>query len=225
MGHSRNKRGSRTARRCARIALQLEAPTRDRAITCLAQGACSEPTRPSGRKPRASVMVAALRTACRASIPHSQLCGELGTRPADAEHLVFKDAERAFADYAQSHAARADDPKYHKRTWMKANPSLGHDCPILESAIARVRRAAARRDPIPTRIVRSGCRLNLGMSDVEVSATLGCVHVDGRIEGEAGRAGACTWGIDLGTNAAQSAVRVPFWPETGRLDSSGGVPV
>ena len=49
------------------------------------------------------------------------------------------------ADYAQSHAARADDPKYHKRTWMKANPSLGH-MPDLESAIAR-EAGHARRDP------------------------------------------------------------------------------
>ena len=43
------------------------------------------------------------------------------------------------------------------------------------------------------------------------------------LEGEAGRAGACTWGIDLGTNAAQSAVAA-FWPETGRLEVLAAFP-
>ena len=48
-------------------------------------------------------------------------------------------------------------------------------------------------------------RLNAGMSDVAVSALLAAATWAG-IEGEAERAGAVMWGIDLGTSSAQSAI-------------------
>ena len=87
-------------------------------------------------------MVAALRTAAGKQ-PHSRFVA-LGTRPADAEHWFAK-LLTGGADYAQCHAAGSDDPKYHKRTWVKANPSLGH-MPDLVTAI-RTEALQAKRDP------------------------------------------------------------------------------
>ena len=43
------------------------------------------------------------------------------------------------------------------------------------------------------------------------------------IEGECDRAGAATWGCDLGTSAAMSAIAA-YWPETGRLESVAAFP-
>ena len=87
-------------------------------------------------------MVAALRTAAGKQ-PHSRFVA-LGTRPADAEHWFSKMLAGA-ADYVQLHTVRAQDPKFQKRTWVKANPSLGH-LPDLEAAIRR-EATQAKRDP------------------------------------------------------------------------------
>ena len=132
-------------------------------------------------------MVAALRTAAGKQ-PHSRFVA-LGTRPADAEHWFSKMLNDG-ADFAQSHAARADDPKYHKRTWMKANPSLA----AMPDLLAAIKREAqhARRDPSLLASFES-LRLNLGTSDVQVSSLLAASTWMG-IEGEAARAGACCWG-------------------------------
>ena len=43
------------------------------------------------------------------------------------------------------------------------------------------------------------------------------------IEGEADRAGPCTWGLDLGTSAAMAAVSA-YWPDTGRLETMAAFP-
>ena len=161
-------------------------------------------------------MVAALRTAAGKQ-PHSRFVA-LGTRPADAEHW-FSKMLAGGADYAQSHAARADDPAFQKRTWAKANPSLAA-MPDLEAAIAR-EAGHARRDPSLLASFEA-LRLNLGTSDVEVSALLAPSTWAG-IEGVADRDGPCTWGIDLGTSSAQSAVAAFLagdWP----VGSPGGVP-
>ena len=69
-------------------------------------------------------MVAALRTAAGKQ-PHSRFVA-IGTRPANETHWFAKMLLAGGADYAQCHAAKADDPKFHKRTWAKANPSLDH---------------------------------------------------------------------------------------------------
>ena len=142
----------------------------------------------------------------------------LGTRPADSQHWFGKMLNGG-GDYAQCHAARPDDPKFQRRTWAKANPSLA----AMPDLLAAIKREAehARRDPSLLASFEA-LRLNLGTSDVEVSALLAASTWMG-IEGEAGRAGACTWGIDLGTNAAQSAVAA-FWPETGRLEVLAAFP-
>ena len=161
-------------------------------------------------------MVAALRTAAGKQ-PHSRFVA-LGTRPADPEHWFAKMLAGG-ADYAQSHAARADDSAFQKRTWAKANPSLGH-MPDLLAAIGNEARQA-KADPAMLASFEA-LRLNLGTSDTEV-ATLLSAGLWASIEGEAERAGPCVWGIDLGTSAAQSAVAA-YWPGSGRLECLAAFP-
>ena len=142
-------------------------------------------------------MVAALRTAAGKQ-PHSRFVA-LGTRPADPEHW-FSKALAGGADYAQSHAAGPDDPKFHKRTWAKANPSLAH-MPDLESAI-RVEARQARQDPGLLASFEA-LRLNLGTEDAAVSTLLDA-GLWREIEGAAEIDGAGVWGVDLGATAAHS---------------------
>ena len=135
----------------------------------------------------------------------------IGTRASDPNHWFSRMLDGG-ADYAQVHAAAPEDPKWQKRTWLKANPSLQH-FPDLETAIRREARGA-RRDPSLTATFDS-LRLNLGVSDI-VQSTLLDVTTWRRIEGEADAIGKSYWGVDLGTSAAMSAVAA-YWPATGRL--------
>ena len=123
------------------------------------------------------------------------------------------------ADYAQCHACGPEDPKFQKRTWMKANPSLAH-MPDLAHAI-RTEAKQAKADPALLAAF-DALRLNLGTMDVEASLLLTAGTWAG-IEGDAVRRGPCVWGIDLGTSAAQSAIAA-YWPETGRLESFAAFP-
>ena len=143
----------------------------------------------------------------------------LGTRPADSQHW-FSKMLAGGADYAQSHAARADDPKFQRRTWAKANPSLAA-MPDLLAAIAR-EAGHARRDPSLLASFEA-LRLNLGTSDVEVSALLAASTWMG-IEGEAARAGACCWGDRPWHECSaigRRCILAGNWP----VGSPGGVPV
>ena len=140
-------------------------------------------------------MVAALRTAAGKQ-PHSRFVA-LGTRPADETHWFAKMLAGG-ADYAQVHAAGPDDPKFQRRTWAKANPSMSH-MPDLEAAI-RAEAKQARQDPALLASFDS-LRLNLGTEDAAVSTLLD-VGLWRAIEGTAERAGACVWGVDLGGSAA-----------------------
>ena len=85
---------------------------------------------------------AALKTAAGKQ-PHPRFTA-LGTGPADPEHW-FAEMLAGGADYAQRHAARNGDPKFQKRTWLKANPSMRH-MPDLEIAI-RMEAKQAKADP------------------------------------------------------------------------------
>lgn len=154
-------------------------------------------------------MVAALRTAAGKQ-PHSRFVA-LGTRPADAEHWFAKMLAGG-ADYAQTHAARAGDPPFWKRTWKRANPSLDH-LPDLEAAI-RAEAVQAKRDPSLLAAFEA-LRLNLGTSDTEVAVLLDA-RLWAEIEGKVETAGPCVWGVGLGTSAAQSAVAA-YWPQKGAL--------
>ena len=78
------------------------------------------------------------------------------------------------------------------------------------------RAVAAKRDPALLASFEA-LRLNCGTSDTEIQ-TLLSANLWSSIEGDAERVGACVWGIDLGTSAAQSAVAA-YWPATGRLES------
>ena len=111
-------------------------------------------------------MVSALRTAAGKQ-PHSRFVA-LGTRPADAEHW-FSKMLAGSADYAQSHAARPDDPPFQKRTWAKANPSIAA-MPDLLDAI-RNEAKQARLDPALLASF-AALRLNLGTADTAVAVLL-----------------------------------------------------
>ena len=162
-------------------------------------------------------MVAALRTAAGKQ-PHSRFVA-LGTRPADAEHWFAKMLAGG-ADYSQTHATRPGDPKFQRRTWAKANPSMAH-MPDLLAAIRNEARQA-REDPS---LLASfdALRLNLGTEDAAVSTLLDA-GLWQKIEGEAEMVGPATWGVDLGTSAAQSAVAA-YWPKTGALACLAAFPV
>ena len=161
-------------------------------------------------------MVAALRTAAGKQ-PHSRFVA-LGTRPADAEHW-FSKMLAGGADYAQAHAAGPDDPRFQRRTWAKANPSLAH----MQDLLAAIRTEArqARQDP-GLLAAFEALRLNLGTEDAAVSTLLdaGLWRV---IEGVADMDGPAVWGVDLGATAAQSAVAC-YWPATGALACLGAFP-
>ena len=161
-------------------------------------------------------MVAALQTAAGKQ-PHSRFVA-LGTRPADLQRW-FSKALAGGAEYSQCHAAGPDAPKFQKRTWLKANPSLSA-MPDLEHAI-RNEAKQAKADPA---LLASfdALRLNLGTMDVEASLLLQAGTWAG-VEDDADRRGNCVWGIDLGTSAAQSAIAA-YWPETGRLEAFAAFP-
>ena len=161
-------------------------------------------------------MVAALRTAAGKQ-PHPRFVA-LGTRPADAEHW-FSKLLAGGADYAQCHAAREDDPKFHKRTWTRANPSLAAMPDLLEAI--RTEATQARRDPSLLAGFEA-LRSNLGTADTEVSVLLDAA-LWASMEGEMEPSGPVVWGIDLGTSAAQSAVAA-YWPESGALQCLAAFP-
>ena len=161
-------------------------------------------------------MVAALRTAAGKQ-PHSRMVA-LGTRPAD-ESYWFAKMLSGGADYSQCHACRADDSKFNKRTWAKANPSLAHMPDLLDTL--RKEAKQAKTDPALLAAF-DALRLNLGTMDTEASLLLEAGTWQA-VEGDAERRGTCVWGIDLGTSAAQNAVAA-YWPESGRLESFAAFP-
>ena len=165
---------------------------------------------------RTEAMLSAIKTGM-GKVPRSKMIA-LGTRPADSAHW-FSRMLAGGADYAQVHAAGVDDPPFQRRTWAKANPSLSI-LPSLESEI-RDEAAAARSDPSMLAAFQA-LRLNMGMSDV-MQSTLLDVGTWLKIEGDAPRDGPCTWGVDLGTSAAMSAVAC-YWQETGRLEVLSAFP-
>ena len=160
----------------------------------------------SGRKRRASVW----SQRCAPRPVSNRIPGfvALGTRPADPEHWFAK-LLAGSANYAQSHAAGPDDPKFQRRTWIKANPSLPH-MPDLEAAI-RVESGQAKQDPALLAAF-DALRLNLGTMDVEVSLLIDAGPVVCMRRRGARRtdrvSGGSTWG---------HRQRNPQWLVTGRV--------
>ena len=104
-------------------------------------------------------MLAALRTAAGKQ-PSCKFVA-IGTKPAQDEHW-FSRMLAGGADYAQCHAADAEDNPFVRKTWRKANPSLAR-MPDLLDAI-RVEAAEAKTDPAALAMFKS-LRLNLGTWD------------------------------------------------------------
>ena len=159
---------------------------------------------------RADRMLAGIRTGL-GKVPGSRLVA-LGTRPATSGHFFAKMLAPGGCGYAQTHAARPDDPPFRLSTIRRANPSFGH-LPSLRERIA-IEARDAKRDPELLASFRA-LRLNGGTSDTE-QAVLIDADLWRAIEGDAAMAGRAIWGVDLGTSAAQSAVAA-YWPETGAL--------
>ena len=142
----------------------------------------------------------------------------LGTRPADASHW-FEAMLNGGCAYFQVHAAREDDPPFHRRTWLRANPSL----PIMPALDKRIRQEAedAKRDPSLLAAFKA-LRLNLGIDDTLQSTLLDAGTWE-RVEGEAERSGPFVLGIDLGGASSMSAAAA-YWPESTAFDVFGCFP-
>ena len=161
-------------------------------------------------------MLSALDTSL-GKIPDSRFW-KIGTRPATSGH-PFAEALRS-ADYAQVHAARADDPPFHKKTWARACPSLPYFPGFGGEGAARggegdsgarsCSRASGRCGSI------WGCPDTLERVLVEAETWE-------RVEGTAPATGRVVWGVDLGATAASSAVAA-YWPESGRLEALAAFP-
>ena len=165
-------------------------------------------------------MIAALRTGL-GKVPGSRLIA-LGTRPDSSDHWFAKALGAGGEGYAQTHAARPDDPPFALATIRRANPSWGHLPSLRKRVLAE--REDARRDVASLQSWRA-LRLNMGVSDVAESFL---VEADAWLAAERGEdlpeaRGPVVWGIDLGTTAASSAVS-GYWPETGRLEAFAAFP-
>ena len=162
-------------------------------------------------------MLAALETS-RGKIPDSRMIS-IGTRAASPSH-PFERMLRGGSDYSQIHAARPNDPPFHRTTIKRANPGLDH-LPDLEDAIRREAKRA-KIDPASLASYRA-LRLNQGVSDVGVSVLVEA-DVWAKAEGEAPREGKPIFGVDLGSNNAQSAVAA-YFPASGRLEAIAAFPM
>ena len=162
-------------------------------------------------------MLAALETGL-GKVPGSRLIA-LGTRAATPGHWFSRMLAGNGASYTQVHAARPDDPPFRVATWRRANPSIDH-LPSLMAKIAE-EAATARRDPELLQAFRA-LRLNLGVADTE-QAFLMEAERWAELEGDQPPDGRPCWGIDLGTNAAASAIAA-YWPATGRLEVVSAFP-
>ena len=167
---------------------------------------------------KSEAMLAALKTGL-GKIPGSRLIA-LGTRPGDSQHWFAKMLKPGGADYIQVHAARGPiegirkaDPKFHRRTWDRASPSLRFMPELLK--VIRKEAALAKIDPAALASFEA-LRLNLGTGDT-VQSVLIAADTWARVEGEAAKSGAYSLGLDLGQNAAMSGAAA-YFPETGLLD-------
>lgn len=161
-------------------------------------------------------MLAALATGL-GKVPGSRLVA-LGTRPASEDHW-FSRMLAGQAGYSQVHAARPDDPPFQIRTIKRANPSWTALPSLWERLLKE--RDEARISPDSLASFKA-LRLNMGVPDVHRALILPATTWE-RIEGEAEAVGRPTWGIDLGSSSAQSAVS-SYWPASGRLECVAAFP-
>ena len=162
-------------------------------------------------------MVAALRGGL-GKVPGSRFVA-LGTRPAASDHWFQRMLDRPGNGYAQTHAAPAEAPTFTLRSIRRANPSWAALPSLRKRVLAD--RDEAKRDPNELATFRA-LRLNQGVSDTQESVLLDAATWEAA-EGRPERSGPCFWGVDLGTNAAQSAI-CGLWPDTGRLEVVAAFP-
>ena len=158
---------------------------------------------------KVDAMFAALRTSLGKQ-PDSLLLA-LGTRAAEPGHPFSRLLESC--DFRSTYCAGAKANPHHYKTWLSANPSLPI-MPDLEEAI-RAESLDAQKDPNLLPSFRA-LRLNQGVSDVRQSNILSPDVWQG-IERDVPRKGRPVYGVDLGGEAASSAIAA-YWPESGRLE-------
>ncbi len=141
--------------------------------------------------------------------------------PSVVRHLIqnrfdhYSDRLLDNADYSQCHCARDTDPKFQRRTILRANPSL----PYMPTLDARIKAEARDARTDPNLLAQfDALRLNLGTSDVVEDPGVWEAR-----EGEAERAGEFVLGLDLGGAAAMTAAAA-YWPDTGRLEAFAAFP-
>ena len=159
-----------------------------------------------------AAMLAALITSL-GKIPNSRLIA-LGTMPADPNHWFTRWAEGA-ADYSQLHQSPKEGKPYQLKTWHIANPSLRY-LPTLRRTL-KAEAARAKKDDSAAQHFKA-LRLNQGTSDVLRQELVSAdVWADCETSQLPPATGPAIWGIDLGSNAAMSAIAC-YWPQTGRLE-------
>ena len=170
----------------------------------------------------AAKMLAAVETA-QGKIPQSKVIA-LGTMPEDEGHWFSKWCSGG-ADYSQVFRAGKDDNAFHRRTWNKANPSLKWMPDLLE-AIKR-QSAKAKLEPDGDAMAAFlALRLNLGTPDSSKSQLLSADdwrRCEVEYAGLPAPVGPLVFGVDLGSNAAMSAV-CAYWLATGRTEVMAAFP-
>ena len=169
---------------------------------------CDEPSQwgPSGEK-----LAAAIRTSLGKRKGAKALF--IGTRPESDEHFFARLLdEKDDGVYAQVHAAALSDPPFQVKTWRKANPGLDAGLPDIN--VLRAEARLAKTDENELQSFRA-LRLNQGVSDTAQRYLMNPEEWK-RIESSADHVGPVSWGIDLGTSNAMSAI-AGYFPETGAL--------
>ena len=163
-------------------------------------------------------MLAALITGL-GKIPNSRLTA-LGTLPAYPNHW-FTRMVNGGADYCQLHAAPKELNPYAVKTWHIANPSLKY-LPSLKRTLTN-EAARAKKDDSAAQHFKA-LRLNQGTSDTLRQELLSADCWAACETAELPPAdGPAIWGVDLGTNAAMSAIAC-YYPKTFRLEVLAAFP-
>ena len=137
----------------------------------------------------------------------------LGTL-ADSPDNWFNKLAEGGADYAQVHSADQEADPHKAATWAKANPAM-RAWPTLRAAI-KADSDRARRDISLLPAFRA-LRLNLGVADAPESILLEA-KTWMAAEADLDPRGPYVLGLDLGTNASQSAAAA-YYPVSGSLDA------
>ena len=165
----------------------------------------------------AEKMLSAISTSA-GKLPMSRMVS-LGTKAADPDHW-FSKMLAGGCDYAQEHSVPLDADPFDKKNWRKANPSLAYMPDLLAAMTKEAERA--RVDPMALQSFKA-LRLNMGLADTLESVL---VSTEAWAEAETPDAegkGKYYLGLDLGTNASQSAAAA-YWPDTYALDAFGVFP-